>query len=213
MPRWLFWTVALVIAIAMVPYACIARARVDTSPKPRVHLIPDMDSQPKFKTQKGNPLFMDGRAMRAHVPGTVARGWLKEGDHFYRGIVDGQWATTLPMEVDRDLILRGQERYEIFCTPCHGLSGYGDGMVSRRAEALQEGAWVPPSSFHDAPANTRSDGHIFNTITNGIRTMSPYASSIEEQDRWAIVAYIRALQRSQAATVEDVPNEVRGTLR
>jgi mono/diheme cytochrome c family protein len=206
-------TLVILGMLALVPFAWIARSRVVSSELPRIHVFQDMDNQPRFKRQQENPLFADGRAMRTHVQGTVARGLLHEDDHLYRGLVGEAWATRPPMPVTAELIERGRERYEIFCTPCHGLAGYGDGIVSKRAEKLKEGAWVPPSSFHVEPASTREDGHIFNTITHGIRNMPAYGSQIDAHDRWAIVTYVRALQRSQASPVSDVPADVRAGLR
>jgi mono/diheme cytochrome c family protein len=102
---------------------------------------------------------------------------------------------------------------DIYCSPCHGLAGYGDGMVAKRAEELQEGTWTPPSSMHSDLIRVRPAGQLFNTITNGIRNMPAYGQQISVEDRWAIVAYVRALQRSQAATVEDVPRDLRTSLR
>jgi mono/diheme cytochrome c family protein len=115
--------------------------------------------------------------------------------------------------VDARLLARGHERYAVFCAPCHGLSGHGDGMVARRADRLQQGTWTPPSSFHVEPVSARPVGHLFNTITNGIRTMPAYGSQVGVADRWAIVAYVRALQRSQRASIDDVPPELRSTVR
>jgi mono/diheme cytochrome c family protein len=118
-----------------------------------------------------------------------------------------------PLAVDLGVLQRGRERYDIYCAPCHGLAGYGDGSVAKRAEALQEGTWTPPTSFHTELIRQRPDGHIFNTISNGIRNMPAYGPQIPVADRWAIVAYVRALQRSQNATVDDVPPEIRAQLR
>lgn len=213
MPRWIVSSLLILATLALVPLACVARARVVHSKQPRIHIVQDMDNQGRFKSQQANSLFADRRATRSPVPGTVARGALSADDHLDRGLVAGQWATTIPLPVTAELLARGQSRYQIFCTPCHGMAGYGDGIVSKRAERLQEGSWVPPSSFHVEPATTRADGHIFNTISNGIRNMPAYGSQIPLADRWAIVAYVRALQRSQRGTVEDVPPQLRSSLR
>jgi mono/diheme cytochrome c family protein len=115
--------------------------------------------------------------------------------------------------VSEALMRRGQERWEVFCTPCHGSAGYGDGPVARRADRLQEGTWTPPSSLHTDLVRSRPAGYLFNTVTNGVRNMPAYGSQIPVHDRWAIVAYMRALQRSQNATVADVPVELRQQLR
>jgi mono/diheme cytochrome c family protein len=212
-PRWLLYAAVLLAALALVPFALIARSRATTSARPRVHLILDMAQQPKFKTQTANPLFADGRAMRPPVPGTVARGDL-DGDEAYRtGRAGDGWVTDFPVGVTAQLMRRGQERYDIYCTPCHGMAGYGDGPVAMRADALREGTWTPPSSYHTDLVRGRPVGQIFNTITDGIRNMPAYGEQIPVADRWAIVAYVRALQRSQAASVADVPAELRRQLR
>lgn len=212
MPRWLIWTAAVLVVLSWIPLALIARARVVTSPRPRLHVIPDMDNQERFKAQQPNAMFADGRAMRPPVEGTVAVGGLREDDVFYRGKVGEQWVSEVPVEITMSLLERGRERYDIYCTPCHGLAGYGDGMVAKRAEALQEGTWTPPSSFHTELVRQRPAGHLFNSIGNGIRNMPAYGSQIDESDRWAIVAYVLALQRSQNATIDDVPAERQAAL-
>jgi len=151
--------------------------------------------------------------MRPDPPGTVARGELDEDDAIYRGKRGDEWITTIPVPVTGALLARGRQRFDIYCSPCHGLAGYGDGMVAKRAEALQEGTWTPPSSFHTDLVRSRPVGHIFNTITHGIRNMPAYGPQIPVADRWAIVSYVRALQRSQNATVADVPPDLRAQLR
>jgi mono/diheme cytochrome c family protein len=213
LPRWITYSLMVFATLALLPFACAYKARHTTSPLPRIHLLQDMDKQPKAKAQSTSALFADGRAARQPVPGTVARGRLSEDDWFHRGLSGGQWATTLPVETNPGLLARGQERYGIYCSPCHGLSGYGDGIVAKRADRLQEGTWVPPTSLHDETVRARPDGHLFNTITNGIRTMPAYGSQIGEGDRWAIVAYVRALQLSQRATMAAVPPDMQPKLR
>jgi len=200
-------------ALALVPLALVARARASKTTEPRIHLIPDMDNQPKLQAQQLNPLFADRREMRRPVGGTVARGELALDDHYYRGQVAGQWAGEFPIPVTGALMRRGRERFDIYCAPCHGLDGGGGGPVAVRADELQEGTWVPPLSFHEQQAVDRPVGHIFNTITRGIRTMPAYGGQIPVADRWAIVAYVRALQRSRRADLEDVPEHMRESLR
>lgn len=216
-PRWLVYLVVTLVVLSWVPLVLIARARVTTSPKPRIHIIQDMDNQPKFKPQQRNRLFADRRAMRPPVPGTVARGHLDADTVLYQGITTpGDWTSWVevnPLPMTPELLQRGRREFDIYCSPCHGLAGYGDGMVAKRAEALQEGTWTPPSSFHTDLVRNRPDGHIFNTITNGIRNMPAYGPQIEVRDRWAIVAYVRALERSQNATIDDVPADLRPALR
>lgn len=213
LPRWLLYAVAILVVLSWVPLALIMRARVTTSPQPRIHIIPDMDNQPKFKAQARNPIFADRRAMRPPVEGAVPRGAILGDPALTSGKIAEDWVDAAPLEVDRELLRRGRERYDIYCSPCHGLVGFGDGMVAKRADELQEGTWTPPTSFHSELLRERPDGHIFNTITNGIRNMPAYGPQIPVEDRWAIVAYVRALQRSQSATVDDVPPEIRAQLR
>jgi len=215
MPKWTVPTLLLLGSLALLPFACVARARAVKSPLPRMHLVPDMDNQASYKSQQVNPMFADRRAMRLPVAGTVARvpGGLVFDEAFQSGVVDDAYVAEFPRPVTGEAVQRGRERYDIYCAPCHGLSGHGDGIVGQRADSLQQGSWVPPSSFHIEPANTRNVGHIFNTITNGIRNMPAYGSQIPAEDRWAIVAYVRALQRSQQARLSDVPPEQRSGLR
>jgi mono/diheme cytochrome c family protein len=203
----------LLVLLALVPPALLARASSRSQQTTRVQLIPNMDQQPKFVAQETNNLFLDGRAMRPHVSGTVARGEANLDTAFYRGMDGDEWAAAIPMTVDLPLVERGQQRFTIYCAQCHGYDGSGRGPVAIRAEELQEGTWVPPTSLHDQLVRDRPDGHIFNTISNGIRNMPPYGDQIDVQDRWAIVAYVRALQKSQSASLEDVPVERRGDLK
>ncbi|MBZ0267672.1 cytochrome c [bacterium] len=223
MPRWLVPGFILLVLASMVPFAIISRARHDMQRKPRINLIPDMDYQPKYLPQTANPLFADGRAMRPPVEGTVARGELMEDDHFYRGRVNDDWAAAIPGEALAatgsatwaDLVARGQNRFNIHCAPCHGSSGDGQGMIAIRGARLMEqglAVWTPPSSLHTDVVRERSNGYLFNAITNGIRNMPAYGTQISTADRWAVVSYIRALQRSQHATVADVPADARAAL-
>jgi len=167
-------------------------------------------------TQQATDIFRDGRTMRPIVDGTVARGGLRDDDHFQRGVVNEQWVTTFPAQVtiDRALLERGQERFSIYCTPCHGYGGYGDGMVHQRAMVLlTQGVngteWVQPKSLHETAIAEQPIGKTFNSITNGIRNMAGYASQIPTEDRWAIVAYVKALQMSQNADPNALPDDLR----
>ncbi|MDX2436692.1 MAG: cytochrome c [Acidobacteriota bacterium] len=213
LPRWLVFTLVTLVVLSWVPLALIMRARVTTSSQPRIHIIPDMDNQPKYKTQSRNPLFADRRAMRPPVDGAVARGAVVGEQTYMSGRAGETWVVEIPVPVDEGLLATGRQRYDIYCSPCHGLAGYGDGMVAQRADALQEGTWTPPTSFHTDLIRQREAGHLFNTISNGIRNMPAYGSQIPVEDRWAIVAYMRALQRSQNATTDDVPEDIRAQLR
>ncbi len=158
----------------------------------------DMHDQPRYKPLAESRFFRDGRASRPVVEGTVARGQLHEDEHLYTGKVNGQPAAALPLELTRELLERGRERYDIFCSPCHGHAGYGDGMIVQRGLR-------PPPSFHIDRLRGSPPGYYFDVITNGFGTMYSYASRVAPEDRWAIIAYIRALQLSQNATPADVP--------
>jgi len=213
MVRRIFWITVLLGVISWVPLALLWRQQQVRHRAPRMQIMPDMDKQPKYRGQRPNAVFADGRADRRPPQGTVARGAAMTDPHFSTGRVNGEWADALPMTATESLMRRGQERFEIFCAPCHGLSGEGDGAVAKRADKLQEGTWTPPTSLLDDVVLARPAGHLFNTITHGIRSMPPYGAQIPEHDRWAIVAYVRALQRSQRTTIEDVPPDARPSLR
>jgi mono/diheme cytochrome c family protein len=153
-------------------------------------------------------LFTDGAISRPLVPGTVARGHERQDAPFYTGIgADGKWLSTLPngladggTEKLKALMLRGQDRFKAYCTPCHGQLGDGEGMVAHRGFSLKR----PVGNFHTDRLRNMPAGHFYDVITNGYGAMYSYASRVEPQDRWAIVAYIRALQLRQNATVGDV---------
>lgn len=211
-PNWFFRLGIVAAVAALLPLAWIARTRVSRSPQPRVHVVQDMDNTLSYKRQQGNPTFADGRSMRLPVAGTVARGELRADEAYYlgrRGEGEESWVRGFPGGLTAETMQRGRERYDIYCSPCHGLAGYGDGMVARRAEERQQATWVPPTSLHDELVRSRPEGHLFNTITNGLRTMPAYGASVPVEDRWAIVAYVRALQRSQHAATGDVPADAR----
>ena len=165
----------------------------------------DMANQPRHEPLEASPFFKDGRSARPPVPGTVARGQLREDDHLYTGKVNGQLVTTFPFPINRAVMARGQERFGIFCTPCHGSLGDGRGMIVSRG-------LKPPPSFHIDRLRESPPGHFFDVITNGLGAMQDYSAQIPVEDRWAIVAYIRALQLSQNATVSDLPAAERARL-
>lgn len=174
------------------------------SEKPPVHVNPNMDSQEKFKPQEANSLFADGRAMRPPVPGTIARGFLQEDVAQWTGRnEDGSWAEN-PTELTMAVMDRGQERYNIYCSVCHGLSGNGKGIIMTGPYNF-----VPAPTFHSDLLRAREDGYFFDVASYGIRSMAGYGTQIPVADRWAIVAYVRALQRSQYATASDVPENQR----
>ncbi|MGD0089540.1 MAG: cytochrome c [Planctomycetota bacterium] len=216
MLRWLACTAVLLGLLGLVPFFLIALSRGRTGPATRIAIVQDMGHQPKFRAQAENPLFADGRAMRLPVDGTIARGELNEDTRLSRGTENGQYVTRFPLAVTKERLLRGQERFDIYCAPCHGLAGYGNGMVAVRAAELaaqEQAQWVAPVSYHDDKLRNTAHGSLFNTISNGVRTMPPYGSKLSIEDRWAIVMYIRALQRSQNARLEDVPMEKREELK
>ncbi len=208
--------------LAMVPLVLVAQYRSMQKREPRIHAIQDMDFQAKYKAQTTSPLFDDGRAARLPAAGTVVRGELRADEHFYQGKVGDDWAVEFPeqLAINRATALRGRQRYEIFCATCHGLSGGGDGITSLRAQQRMDPNWATPVSLHAAAVRQQAVGQIFHTIGNGVlrenmdyRTMPGYAAQIPPRDRWAIVLYVRALQRSRNATLEDVPEDIRPQLR
>lgn len=164
--------------------------------KPPVHINPNMDQQPRKEAQEVNNFFPDGRLMRPPVEGTVARGLRKADLAYYEGVDEnGNWVEEMPVEMTRALLYRGQERYNIFCTPCHGKAGDGQGVVTTGGYG-----YVPAPTYHQDRLREAPDGEIYSAIYNGVRTMPSYAHQIPVEDRWAIVAYIRALQASQYVT-------------
>jgi hypothetical protein len=165
----------------------------------------DMHDQPRYEPLEASTFFADGRASRPLVPGTVARGALQNDEHFYTGKSGGTVAATFPFAVTQEILARGQERYDIFCSPCHDRVGNGQGVIVQRG-------FRQPSSFHIDRLREAPVGYFFDVITNGFGTMYDYADRIPPQDRWAIVAYLRALQLSQHATLAEVPAEERQQL-
>jgi len=222
-PRWMIFTGAVAALALAIPPFVIARVRATPDKNRAVHLFFDMDFQPKFKTQAVNPLFADGRAQRPEVMGVVAHGETRLDAHLYEGVDGGEWATTLPagLTLDERFLLRGQERYNIFCSMCHGFAGFGDGTVNQRAMDLMSNAdgpldgtsWVQAKSLHDPLVREHSVGLLYNIVTNGIRNMAGYHAQIDLEDRWAIAAYVQALQLSQNAAIQDVPPELRSKLQ
>jgi mono/diheme cytochrome c family protein len=204
-------SIALV-AVALVPFAWFLAARFADSSTAPYHLVGDMDWQPRFRAQAANPHYADGRAMRPDVLGTVAVGELPLDDAATTGKEAGAWCVEIPLPVDARMLARGRERFGIYCAPCHGGAGYGDGLVALRAAELMESNWIPPASLHDPVVRSRSVGQLFDTVQNGVRTMPAYGRQISRDDTWAIVAFVRALQRSQNATAVDVPPNARGAL-
>ena len=163
----------------------------------------DMQDQPKYRPQRPSDFFADGRSERQPVEGTIARGALDEDSAFYEGKdAAGKDIEVFPIAVDKGVILRGQQRYDIYCAPCHGRIGNGLGMIVRRG-------FKQPPSYHIDRLREAPVGHFYDVISNGYGAMLNYAAQVQPRDRWAIVAYIRALQYSQNANVNDLSADAR----
>jgi len=165
----------------------------------------DMHDAPRYEAFEANATFADNRASRTAPVGTVARGWLREDEALYTGKVGGQPVDEFPFAIGRAELMRGQERFNIYCTPCHGKLGDGNGMVVSRG--LRQAA-----SYHEDRLRQEKLGYFYDVITNGFGAMQGYAEQIPVRDRWLIVAYVRTLQLSQHASVNDVPADRRGAL-
>ncbi len=160
----------------------------------------DMWVQNKQAPMSESEFFADGSSIRPLVPGTIPRGHLREDGAFYTGIVDGKWIDKIPVPVTNELMARGKDRFDVYCTPCHGRLGDGQGMIAQRGFQLKR----PVGNYHTDRLRKMPVGHFYDVITNGYGAMYSYASRIEPQDRWAVVAYIRALQLSQSSSVNDL---------
>ncbi|MDX2186829.1 MAG: cytochrome c [Opitutaceae bacterium] len=198
----------LVLALIVVATVSILGFRGSTSTRSPMEVFPDMDHQAKYKPQAESPLFADRRADRPLPVGVVARGALRESDHLYRGrTAGGAWSVGYPAElkVDAKFMERGRERYDIYCAPCHGAIGDGNGITK------QYGMGATPT-YHDDRLRKMAEGELFNTITNGKGNMLSYADKLIPEDRWAVIAYLRALQRAQHGSVADVPESHKAEL-
>ncbi|MCX7702046.1 MAG: cytochrome c [Gemmataceae bacterium] len=215
--------------IVCLGFLLLAGCRGQTSMDPPREIFQDMSDQPKYKAQGQSRFFADGRAMRPLVPGTIPFGganyaadagvltanpdFLREDAAFYRGVVarepgaqpPEEFIRRIPVPLTKELLERGRERYGIFCAVCHGDAGYGDGITTKYG-------MVGVANLHLPKYREMPDGEIYHVIANGRNTMLPYAAQIKPSDRWAIVAWVRVLQRSQHATLDDVPPEHRGEL-
>jgi len=165
----------------------------------------DMHDNPRYEAFEASASFPDGRASRNAPAGTVARGWLRDDEALYTGKVAGQPVEQFPFAIAHADLQRGQQRFNIYCTPCHGKLGDGNGMVVQRG--LRQAA-----SYHQDRLRQEKAGYFFDVITNGFGAMQGYAEQIPVRDRWLIVAYVRALQLSQHAAVDDVPADRRADL-
>jgi mono/diheme cytochrome c family protein len=187
-----------VIALALAMGGC----RGNKSPEPPVHLQQNMDFQKKFEAQEENPFFKDRRAMRSQLKGTIALGELRESKLVYEGLLAGKPSPRIPFRLSKKLLQRGQARYGIYCSRCHGMAGDGKGILRNRKIT------VPPTSYMEPRLRSEPVGHFYRVITYGIRNMPSLAAQIPVRDRWAIAAYVRVLQIAGGATVDQIPSNV-----
>ena len=165
-----------------------------------------MDYQPKLRAQEPSEIWPDGFGVRPPPAGTVARGQLKADDAFFRGLDEaGKPLAVFPIAVDRQLVLRGRDRFDIYCAVCHDKTGSGGGLTPTRG-------WVRPPSFHDPRILAFTPGEFYQVVSNGVRTMPGYAAQVPEHDRWAIVAYVQTLQQSFHVRADQLPAEERSRL-
>ncbi|TFG96054.1 MAG: cytochrome c [Calditrichales bacterium] len=177
------------------------------SENPPIHLNPNMDDQPKFEAMEKSKFFLDKAAMRMPVEGTVARGQLNEDTAYFHGKdADGKFVKKAPVPYSTEIMNHGRQRFEIYCAPCHGSTGDGQGIVVKKG-------FMPPPSFHIDRLRQVEDGYVFDVISRGVRNMPSYAYQIPVADRWSIVTYFRALQRSQNASAEDIPESIKANLK
>jgi cytochrome c553 len=219
--RYAYYTLAFLVVLAL----SVMGFRGSLSVRPPIEVWPDMDHQGKYKPQAESKFFADGRADRPIPAGTVPYGrgpngsdagalvqdaaYLRADEARYAGRnADGSFVRGFPagLVVNREFLLRGQERYQIYCAPCHGALGDGNGITKSYG-------MVATPTYHDDRLRTMAEGELYNTITNGKNTMLPYADKLSPDDRWAVVAYLRALQRAAHASLDDVPLEQRGGLQ
>jgi mono/diheme cytochrome c family protein len=219
--RYAYYTLAFLVVLTI----SVMGFRGSLSVRPPIEVWPDMDHQAKYKPQAESKFFADGRADRPLPPGVVPYGrgpngtdagalvqdaaYLRADEARYAGKnVDGSFVRGFPagLELNREFVLRGQNRYQIYCAPCHGALGDGNGITKSYG-------MVATPTYHEDRFRTMPEGEIFNTISNGKNTMLGYADKLSPDDRWAVVAYVRALQRAAHATIDDVPLEQRGGLK
>lgn len=212
--RYAYYTLAFVVVLLL----SVMGFRGMVSTRPPIEVFPDMDHQGKYKPQAESKFFADGRADRPIPAGTVPFGrdaaksdpaFLRADDFRYDGkLPDGSFGRGFPagIEVTRDFVLRGRSRFMIYCAPCHGQLGDGNGITK------SYGMLTTPT-YHDDRIRNMPEGEIFNTITHGKNTMMPYADKLSPDDRWAVVSYVRALQRAAHGTIDDVPLDQRGGLK
>lgn len=198
----------LIFALGVVTVMGVFGKRGHHFKSPPLEIFPDMDRQPKLRPQQPNLTFANGNSSQEPVPGTVAR-----GDHYESNPINTaretgttNFVATIPLPVTEQLMARGRQRYDIYCLPCHGPQGEGNGIVKKYGYATIK-------SLHDKAVVVQPDGEIYNTITHGKSTMYPYGSQIVVEDRWAVVAYVRALQRSRLGLADEVPAPLKAGLK
>ena len=165
----------------------------------------DMQDQPKYKPLQESRFYADGRSARPIPAGTIARDELNDDDLFHTGKANGTWTDTIPLTVNMQLLRRGRQRFDIYCSPCHGRIGDGNGMIALRGVRR-------PADLTSARIREEPPGYIFDVITNGFGGMGDYGDQVPPHDRWAIVAYMRALELSHNATLADVPPQEQSQL-
>lgn len=217
MPRPLIFFLLVLVCLSLIPMGLLYMAHSNNRNRQttRVQVVYDMDQQFYYESQQPNSFFEDGRSMRDQIEGTIARGELRADTALHEGRVKGDttFVQVIPVELTPELMERGQDRYNIYCAPCHGLSGNGGGPVHLRATALGEGNWAPPTNLASQTVVDMPLGQIYATIKHGVRTMPAYGPQINVKDRWAIVSYVRALQASRGANFDDLPRDVKQQLQ
>jgi mono/diheme cytochrome c family protein len=167
-----------------------------------IEIFPDMDHQAKFRPQSPTDFYANGSAARAPIDGTVAREMPAQNDYLHTGKIGDKWGDGIPLPIDADAMKRGQERFTINCAVCHGPAAYGNGIV-------KEYGLSTVANLQVARIRYMADGEIFNTITHGKNTMNAYGPNISVEDRWKIIAYLRAVQRSQNTLLSELPESLR----
>jgi mono/diheme cytochrome c family protein len=194
--------------LVVVGVVSIAGFRGSISRQPPLEVFPDMKRQPKLRPQKPDDFFANQTTSQLPVPGTIAQDAPYEDLPVNTGRVPGttNWIETVPIPITAELLARGRERFTIFCSPCHSAAGDGNGITTKYG-------MLKAGNFHEPRVVRLADGEIFNTITKGKNQMPSYGAQVPESDRWAIIAYVRALQRARLGTPGDVPAEMRASLK
>lgn len=203
--------IVLVFCVCVVVVVGMAGFQGSKSRRPPIELIPDMDRQPKLRPQTVNGFFKDGRSSQLAPVGTVARHSNYEETAENTGRIPGttNFVATIPVAVTAELLARGQDRYTIYCAPCHGAAGDGKGITTKLGMKTI-------ADLHDHKTRkliSATDGQIFDTITNGKNLMGAYGSVLDVRDRWAVVAYVRALQLSRLGSLDDIPAADRSSIK